>query len=188
LHEIQQFVFAVLMATATNNKKLMLTQIDAFENLFKKLSYQFADSEQEFKSGYEKFYKADEENWMIAKMEEITGMLKEQPFFNRFTKEQLSKLILKAKYRRLPITWYLLLPKNEIAILIDGKASIYSYSKSLNSPQIIAECGPGSILGHRSDSGVSRHLENWIHAATNIEYFQFEISDFEVFFLINKLK
>jgi len=75
----------------------------------------------------------------------------------------------------------LFLDEEEVAIVLQGKVTIYSYKTDPHDPKVIASYGPGSVIGDSSiDNGTYRYPEHWSHIEDPVELCIFTRSDFKV--------
>ena len=85
------------------------------------------------------------------------------------------------KIRIYPMNTLLFLDDNEVAVILQGKITIYSHILDLDNPKIIAEYGQGGIIGHSdTDKGMCRHPEYWVYTKTSLELCIFTKENFDV--------
>lgn len=126
-----------------------------------------------------RFY-SDSEGWRTDAKSEAITLLHKQPFFRRFNSSQLAQILKLIKVRMQPPDSFLFLPKNEVAVILQGDVMVYSHTAQLSKPQAVAQYGPGDILGYAADGGVSRHPENWSRSVAGLELCLFSYTDFDV--------
>eukprot|EP00826_Nyctotherus_ovalis_P046412 TRINITY_DN5240_c0_g2_i1.p1 TRINITY_DN5240_c0_g2~~TRINITY_DN5240_c0_g2_i1.p1 ORF type:complete len:232 (+),score=25.77 TRINITY_DN5240_c0_g2_i1:455-1150(+) len=121
------------------------------------------------------------DGWKIDNKQTAIGILENSEFFKRFNSSDLEHIMKLMKVLIHPSNTLLFLDESTVAVILQGKVSIYSHIKDLDNPDVIAEYGPGSIIGNSStDNGVSRYAEYWVYANTELELCIFLKENFNV--------
>jgi len=128
-----------------------------------------------------KYYK-NNDGWLTDSKKQILSILYNQPFFKRFNISQLEQILKMMRIKIYPANNLLFIPKNEVYVILQGNAVLFSYQQDLITPVIVANYRAGSILGDNSDNGMSKHPENWIKSVSDLEICIFNKDSFEVFF------
>lgn len=124
--------------------------------------------------------KEDYKNIVLVKLADL-------PFFNRYTKDELLPFVTKLKVR-----YYnkndVVFPDDKVLVVKDGSLHVWSHKENQLEPDIIAKLQAGSVIGHKSDRGLTNDSENWIlNFSEGTEIIEFEKSDFEELWKINCL-
>jgi len=127
---------------------------------------------------YEVFYKPND-GWYTDKKSSILDILQTSYFFTRFNElEHIFKLI---EIRICKAGTLLFLNRNEIGVILQGQAIIYSHAADLDKSKIIAELNEGSIVGYsKIDNGAYTNTENWTYIKSTIELCVFPKVNFDV--------
>ena len=107
----------------------------------------------------------------------LTNILTREPFFRRFTQDELKPYLASAKpeyYDKDEIIFV----DGRVGIITHGSVIIRSHKDSIMSPTIEAKYGKGKILGHESDDGITSNPQSWLLAydeQTEILFFPKEL-------------
>jgi len=124
------------------------------------------------------------EGWNLDKKNKAIDILEGISFFKGFNSSELEQILKHMEIKVYPANTLLFLSKEEIVVILQGRITLRSYSKTLETPQIVANCEVGTILNYPIDKGMSSHPEHWIYTETPIELASFSKSSFDVTFNI----
>ena len=137
--EIKNCIFGFLLSSLIEKKEPLNSSLTSYESLYIKLRPQFCILKNQ-KTGLSKYCNPDGQ-WISVKTSKVLTILRSLSFFHRFKDAQLLKIISYSKFRSLPGDQILLLNKEEVIIILGGKATIYAYNKNLSTRDVIAQCG-----------------------------------------------
>lgn len=138
-NEIKSFVFGVMLSGVVGKREVVENCVERYEKLCAKLRAQFREGRVD-RTGLAKYCNNDGQ-WMSLKTSKILTILKKLPFFCRFAETQLIKVISFSSYRTLPGDHLLLVSQSEAAVVLAGKATLYTYVKGLMNHEVITQCG-----------------------------------------------
>jgi len=138
-NEIKNFIFGLLLSSLMENKSLVKKSVNKYEPLYMKLRSQFREARIN-KTGLAKYCNTNGE-WISLKTSKILTILKERPFFCRYSEAQLIKIISFSSYKALPGDNLLLVSQNDVAVILEGKAILCTYTKNLINHEVITQCG-----------------------------------------------
>jgi len=133
---------------------------------------------------YNKSYVSND-GWKTDKQEYTINILANNEFFKRFNNSDLEHIVKLMNIHTHPSNTLLFLNISTVAVILQGKVSIYSHILDLEKPEVIAEYGPGSVIGNAvTDNGISRHAEYWVYANETLELCVFGVEEFNVSIVI----
>jgi hypothetical protein len=92
----------------------------------------------------------------------IYYLLKDKPFFNRFSKETLLQYLAYSQPKYFKPAEIVFL-NDQIGVITAGSVRIKSHClEGMLNPVTIAKCNIGRVLGHESDNRVTTSSQTWI--------------------------
>jgi hypothetical protein len=138
-NEIKNFIFGLFLSNLMEDKGLVKNSVSRYESLYAKLRSQFREARTN-KTGLEKYCNT-KGKWISLKTSKILTILKEKPFFCRYSEAQLIKVISFSSYKDLPGDNLLLISQSDVAVILAGKAILCTYTKGLINHEVITQCG-----------------------------------------------
>lgn len=107
----------------------------------------------------------------------IYNIISDLPFFNRFSVDQLKGFMMHSKvhhYKKDDIVFL----NNEVGVITQGSLHLMCHHKNIMLPDTLGKLGPGRLIGHISDEGISSMSDTWIvihDECTEIVFFDEQI-------------
>ncbi len=138
--EIKGFVFGLLLAPLSSDRNFMLDHLGQYRSLYRRLGFQPEPSHIATKSALLRCCNSAGE-WVDVKTKEALALLRQRPFFARFSPPQLAQILPLLRPRTHPAGSLLLLRRSEVAVILQGSVVLYSHAGPVCSPSVVAKYG-----------------------------------------------